>query len=331
MFDIWLERFAALKQRPLIGVVVGLILFACAFSVRQALGADMAHYPFLTFFPAILLTAVIGGMGPAILVAVLSALSAWYFFIPPFESFAIGAPQVVGLAFFSLVAALDIALIEALRNVLLRLVSERQRAQMLLDAREAMFKELQHRVSNNMQFVSSLLAMEQRRFAGTPAGDALEQAAGRLRAMSRIHRRLYDPAQADREFGPLVEDLCHELLQATGAKNIVCRVNVPPVTLPMDRVVTLTLIVNEALTNAVKHAFPDGDAGTIRITLERITDAEYALTVADDGRGLPEGFDAKAAQSLGMRIFHALANQLQGVVSFVNTRPGLEMRLRFQA
>lgn len=241
-----------------------------------------------------------------------------------------GAHVDIGLAFFALVAGLQIALIEMLQRVVQRLHAERARAKALIDAREAMFKELQHRVANNMQFVAGLLAMQQRSVAGTEAGFALEQAVARLRAMSRIHRRLYDPANADRALGPLVEELYHELLEATGAKNLVCRVNIPDTRLPLDRVVALSMIVTEAMTNAVKHAFAEGEAGTISVSLEQAEDGLWAFSVADDGRGMPQDYNPAASTSLGMRIVQSLAQQLGGSFTFApGPVRGSELRLRF--
>lgn len=328
-FDTWVERVVALRQRPAIGALIGIALYGIAFLMRASFGAVMEPYPFLAFFPAILITAFLGGLWPAVGIAALSGLTAWFYFMSPNTIWAVRGSNLLGVLFFVIVSAFTIALIEGLYRVAFRLRAERERASHLLASREAMFKELQHRVANNMQFISGLLSMQQRRLEGTPAADALEQAAARVRAMSRIHRRLYDPASADRAFGPLIEDLCHELLEATGAQNIVCRVDIPPISLSFDHIVPLTLIVNEALTNAVKHAFPDGRKGVIRISLTRENE-HMALIVTDNGQGLPADFDPASASSLGMKIFHALASQINGALKFADKRPGAELQLRFQ-
>lgn len=311
------------------GAFIGLALFAAAFLVRWALADELSAFPFLTFFPAIMLTALLGGVRPAIAITIISAVAAWYYFVPPFQSFSIRPAEIVGLGFFFFVAGVNIGLIELLHHAIRSGRADRARAESLLAAREAMFKELQHRVANNMQFVSSMLTLQQRQVEGTPAAEALAQASARLRAMARIHRRLHDPANADRPFGALVEELCHELLEATGARNIVCRVDIPPLTLAPDRVHTLSMIITEALTNAVKHAFPDGRPGTIRISLERISEQEMSLIIADDGDGVPVGFQPANAASLGMKIMQALAQQLNGVFSFGPGARGAELRLSF--
>ncbi len=329
--DLWVDRLVAMRQRPIVGGLIGLGIYGFALGLRMVTGAVMDPYPFLVFFPAVLATAILGGTWPAIVIAVLSGVTSWFMFMSPSSFWAERGSNVLGVVFFALVTSISILMIEGFYWVAMRLREERQRAEQLLASREAMFKEMQHRVANNMQFIAGLLSIQQKRLEGTPAEPALEEAASRVRAMARIHRRLHDPTTSEAPLGPLIEDLCHELIEATGAKNIVCRVDIPPITLPMDRIVALTMIVNEALTNTVKHAYPDGRHGTIRISLKREDTDQLALRIADDGKGLPAGFDAANAQSLGMRIFQALATQLQGALSFADRNPGAELQLRFQA
>ncbi len=328
-FDLWTERVFALRQNAWAGFSIGAGLFVLAVAIRLALAEELAPFPFLTFFPAIILTAVFGGVRPALIVTLAATLVAWRFFVAP-DGWTLTPSGAVGLAFFISVAIIDVVLIEMLHRIVRRFSTERARTTALLETREAMFKELQHRVANNMQFVSAMLTMQQRQMEGTLAADALEEAAGRFRAMARVHRRLYDPANADRAFGPLVEEVCHELLEATGAKNIVCRVEVADVRMPLDRVLALSMIVTEAMTNAIKHAFPDGRAGTIRITLERLPDNEMAFVIADDGKGMPEAV-SPTSRSLGMRIVQSFAQQLQGEFSYGPAYVGSEFRLRFKA
>lgn len=328
--EIGFERLSALRTNAWARYALGASLFAGAAAVRFLIGDALAPFPFLTFFPAIVLTALAAGLRPALLVTGASALLAWYFFIPPFRSFSLGFGGVLGLLFFVFVAAINISLIELMNRAIERSRQDRARAEMLLAGREAMFKELQHRVANNMQFLSGLLAMQKRAVAGTPAADVLEQAASRLHAMSRIHRRLYDPANAERPFGSLVEELCRELLEATGARNIVCSVDIPPVRLSPDRVHALSMITNEAITNALKYAFPEGRGGTIMLRLEQASDGEYTFIIEDDGPGPPDHFDNSASPSLGMKIMRALAQQLNGVFIFGRGLRGAELRLRFR-
>ncbi len=332
-FDILLERLAALKARPWVGLLIGCILFYAGFLIRLGFPTALEGFPFLPFFPAVIVAALLGGAGPGLAVATLSAATAWFYFVPPFNTWMPTESKTpMSLVFFGVVVGFMVALVEFFHAATARLGSERARVAALLQTREAMFAELQHRVANNMQFVSSMLAMQLRGIEDPVAAASLEQAASRLRAMSRIHRTLYDPANAERDFGPMVEDLCREILEATGARNIVCLVDVPRITMPMERIHALSLIVTEALTNAVKHAFPDGRPGTIRIGLERVSSDEMALVVLDDGRGIPPDYDIAKSPSLGMRIVQSLATQLQGAVTYTNsqTHGGALLRVLFK-
>lgn len=330
-FDIWINRIIAVRSNAWAGLAIGLVLLAIAVGVRMALHTHLAPFPFLTFFPAIILTALLGGARPAAIVAVLSAALAWFMFMGPAASWQFGATAGVGLGFYACVAFIDIALIEMLHRVVSRQQEQRTELARVVQMRESMFKELQHRVANNMQFVAAMLSMQQREHDGTPAALALEQATTRLRAMSRAHRLLYDPANADRMIGPLIEELCHDLLEGTGAKNIVIRVETPDVRLPIDQVLTLSMIITEAITNALKHAFSADGPGTIRITLERLPTNELQLIVADDGAGLPQGVTIESTRSLGMRIVRSLAQQLNGTLTLAPLNPGAALQLRFPA
>jgi len=327
--DTWIDRAIALRQNAWAGFAIGLALLVVALGVRFALKTQLAPFPFLTFFPAIILTALLGGARPAIAVTVLSGIAAWVLFMGPASNGQITPSAIVGIGFYLFVAAIDISLIEMLHRVVQRQREQRAELARAVDMRESMFKELQHRVANNMQFVAAMLGMQQRQVEGTPAAAALEQAGARLRAMSRAHRLLYDPANADRMIGPLIEELCHDLLEATGAKNIVIRVETPDVRMPIDRVLTLSMVITEAITNALKHAYPDGRAGTIRVTLEKLPNDQMALIVADDGVGMKPGANVTQTHSLGMRIARALAQQVRGELSLSPLNPGTALELRF--
>ncbi|MBP1179441.1 sensor histidine kinase [Methylobacterium sp. PvR107] len=144
------------------------------------------------------------------------------------------------------------------------------------------------------------------------AEGALDEARVRLETLSRIHWRLYDPERISRPVGQYLQEPGTDLLDATGAQNGVCRVDVPPLALDLTRLTTLSLPVVEVVTNALKHAFVPGGGGTITIRLERLDLGRLALPVADDGRGMSSGFDPGRNKSLGYRISQGLAGQLGG-------------------
>ena len=328
------EASATLRAHIWFGHAFGIVAVLLALWLRSAAGDVLkGGLPFVTFIPAVVLTAFFGGTVPAVLSAVASVLLGWYFFLPPAHSFALewpSGPTTIG--FFSGVVALDIWLVHVMVRALERLQAARAQADALAERQRTMFTELQHRVANNMQFVSSLLSLQKREVAADPASapKALDEAAERLRTMARIHRRLYDPAASKVGFGQHLREICADLLDATGARNVVCLVEAQPADLPVDTLITLSLIAAEAITNSLKHAWPEGGPGTIRVSLERPEPGRVALSVSDNGRGLPADYDPAKGGSLGQRIIAGLAQQLGGEVS-VAAGGGTTTRVVFAA
>lgn len=327
------EATARLRARPWLGYAFGSAGVLLAFWLRSFIGDELVGYPFITFFPVVVLTAFLGGTGPGVLAAVLSGLASWYFFIPPLQSFDLKWPGgFIAMGFYAALVGLDLYLIHAMVGALERLQAARARADALVERQRTMFAELQHRVANNMQFVSSLLSMQKRKISADPASApaTLDDAVERLRTMARVHRRLYDPAAATMGFGQHLHEICTDLLGAAGGRNIECQVEAPSMDLPVETLITLSLITTEAVTNSLKHAWPEGERGTIRIALERPAPGRVALSVSDDGRGLPADYDPAKGDSLGLRIIRSLVQQLGGELSVAAGR-GTTTRVVFAA
>ncbi|WP_029012397.1 sensor histidine kinase [Niveispirillum irakense] len=274
-------------------------------------------FPFLTFFPAVILTALWAGLWPGILAGVLSGLTAWYFFIPTLNSFDISGPTALALAFYALVIGVDIAIIHLLKSSLQQLRQERGRAQMAeskaLDHarhRDVLFAELQHRVSNNLQIVSALLSLQRAGVSDEKARAALADAANRLALIGSIHRRLYNPGSENVDFGQFLRDLSDDLLTTAGMENVASKVEAVALSLPPHLMVPVALIVAELISNSLEHAFIDRPAGEIAITVQTETPGHIAIAVRDDGRGLPSGFDLEKTESLGLRLVRLLAQQI---------------------
>ena len=172
--------------------------------------------PFLTFFPAVILTSFFAGVWPALLVTALSSLAAWYFFLPPAGSFNIDFSQAFAVTFFTLIAGLMIALMHSLNVAIDRLRAEREKANTLAQQRETMFAELQHRISNNLQLVAALLNLDIARVTDQSAKKALTEATTRLAMIGKLHRQLYDPEGADIDFGVFLKTLCADIIKAWG-------------------------------------------------------------------------------------------------------------------
>ena len=219
------ERLRPVRTHPWLGYAAGLAVFAAGFALRYAAGATLDAVPFITLFPAILVAALVGGLRVGLVVAVLSFFSGWYFFLPPARSWAIrDGDTAATLIFFWITAGIQLYVIEALNRAVDGLSSERDRVDVL-------FRELQHRVANNMSFVASLLRLQRRQVEARPenALSVFDQAQARLETMARIHRRLYDPQSADLPLTAYFEGLVKDILEAAGAKNIACTVEAAPV------------------------------------------------------------------------------------------------------
>jgi two-component sensor histidine kinase len=174
---------------------------------------------------------------------------------------------------------------------------------------ELMKKEIDHRVMNSLQLISGLLSMQGRAFGDSEASGALAVAAHRVSAIAQVHRHIYMSEDvAATECKGYLERLCRDLsgmLQTRNRGDIV--VEGIETEIPTERIVPLGLIINELVTNAVKHG-----AGRITVSLGCTASGDCSLSVSDEGGGLPAGFDPASARGLGMRVVHSLVQQLGG-------------------
>lgn len=287
------------------------ILVAQATVLRYALNPVLPPgYPFLTFFPAVVLTSFLAGWRPGAFAAVASGLISWWAFIPPQQSFAIDGRSAVALGFYVFVVVVDVALIWALDRNVQRLRKEEARSAELAATREILFHELQHRVSNNLQVVSAILQLERSKLSDPEARRALAESASRLALIGRIQRSLHDPERQSTEFEILAGSLSRDALEAAGANGVEVRVSGEASFAP-DQVAPVALILLECVNNAVEHGFAGREGGLLEIRLERTGDV-LRMTVRDDGAGPPEGFDPERRGGLGLSLAGQLARQLGG-------------------
>lgn len=309
------------------------LAWALALVIRYKLeGALPPGFPYLTFFPAILASAYFLGPGPGIAVALASGLSAWYFFIPPLNSFAVSGATVVALAFFAFVAAAEIGLTTLAQRARRELSAEREAKDLLAEQRRLMFHELQHRVSNNLTTVSGLLKLQSRTVADAAAQTALDDSVRRIELISRIMRNLHDPSGQTVDMARFLADTGRDILESSGAAGRVdLKVEAAPLLVGPDVSVPLGLIATELLANTLEHGFPGERSGRIGVSLGiGQQEGRALLQIRDNGHGLPEGFDIDKARSLGLSIARQFAKQLGGTL-LMESRPegGTEARLEF--
>ena len=204
-----------------------------------------------------------------------------------------------------------------LLTVILRDISERTAAEEKLKEsvreKEALLREIHHRVKNNLQVMSSLLGLQARSVSQPLARQAFEDSQGRIHSMALIHEVLCgSPSFSRIDIADYTSQLAAYRLRAHGAgKRIRLTTNLEEAYLDLEKAVPYGIIVNEILTNALRHGFPVGREGEVRITLRQQPNGSTQLTVQDDGVGFPAGFDWLNASSLGFRLIRMLAEQLK--------------------
>ena len=213
--------------------------------------------------------------------------------------------------------------------VLVREVTDLKQAE---EARrkEVLLKEIHHRVKNNLQVISSLLALQAGAAKDPHTRSLLHESRNRVHSMALIHEKLYQSAdERGVSFNTYVRDLAAHLRHSYAGNSdaVKLEIAVEEITLDMDVLVPCGLIINELLSNALKYAFPEGRTGTIRIRMQK-DQRTLTLTVSDDGVGLPAGVDVAAPVSLGLRIVNSLVSQLHGTMA-VGPGPGASFTLTF--
>lgn len=307
--------------RPaLAGYAAAALLVAAAIALRLAAPPAVEGLPFLTVFPAVVLAAYLGGVGPGVLALALGGAGAWYFLIPPARSFELKLPAgAVALAGYLVSGGLMVWVVGALaaasgreraaRLDLTRAVAEKDR---LLRERELLLTEIRHRVGNNLQQITGLLMLHARRIDDPVAHEAFSQAAARVSLFAEVHRSLYRADDDRVALDEVLARLATRLVAAHRPVGVACRVAVAPGFLwPPDRAVPLVMVVHELVCNAIEHGFGDDGTGSITVALDRTAAGLVRLTVADDGRGLPPGVDPQRGDSLGLSIVRAFARQLR--------------------
>ena len=215
-------------------------------------------------------------------------------------------------------------------------ITERQRVQQKLEGalqeKTILLNEVHHRVKNNLQVISSLLNLQASHTDDLRLRAALGESQSRVRAMALTHQLLYERKDYSRiDLGEYLERLVQSLAGSYHeARAQVALTRVLPDErqfVDFERAISCGLVVNELVTNAFKHAFPDGSGGEIRIELQA-ADRDLILTVADDGVGMPEDFDLANVRSLGLQLVSLFAEQIGGRFS-IEPRPGARFSVCF--
>lgn len=201
--------------------------------------------------------------------------------------------------------------------------------QQQLAAKTLQLAEVSHRVKNHLTSIAGTLALQARRSGHETVRGSLQQAQSRIQAVACIHRHLQEDRDDDSlELGTSLTEIAREALAVLGVEDhIAVTISCPQrLVLATDRAVALLLILNELLTNALKHAYPDRSRGSVRVTVTGLP-RQLVLQVDDDGRGLPRDFELRSGTGLGMRIVAGLVAQLNGELQIDAHSPGAHFRV----
>lgn len=208
--------------------------------------------------------------------------------------------------------------------------AENNRAlQKMVSEREWLVRELHHRVKNNLQTIMSLLE-SQSAYLRDDALEAIKESQHRVQAMSLIHQKLYlTDNLATIDMSNYIWDLTDYLLESFPLRACRLSLELDPMTLDVGQAIPIGLILNEAITNALKYAFPNGQEGVITVILKRDQDSpKIVLSIMDDGVGMPEEFMSGKPGSMGLKLIRGLAGELGGKVHLSNEN-GTQIKVEF--
>jgi PAS domain S-box-containing protein len=206
-----------------------------------------------------------------------------------------------------------------------------ERIHAALREKDVLLGEIHHRVKNNLQIVYSLLDLQSARISDQIVLDMLRDSQNRIRSMALIHQTLYQSKDfAEVNFGRFLETLVPTLVASYGVdpNSILLTIDAEQVLLPIDAAIPCGLVVNELISNALKHAFQNRDRGEIQVTLAYEGSSQVRLLVSDNGNGVPDHVDMIRTSTLGLQLVTLLAEQLGGRVEMQRSNP-TQFTLRF--
>lgn len=220
----------------------------------------------------------------------------------------------------------DIVFLQGVANIL-GMAIERQRMEVNLrqavDRQQLLLREVNHRVNNSLQIVAAMLHLQSSQTENSDVRNELREAGTRVAAVARAHQKLYISGQIETlDLGVYLTDVCKDIAASIST----CEINVSAeqrIVIPTDRAITIVLLVNELVTNAIKHAYPQAHC-RVWVTLSRKAEGGILVTVRDEGVGLPANFDVKTGRGLGLRLVKAFTEQLRGELQVVRREPGTE-------
>ena len=218
-------------------------------------------------------------------------------------------------------------------------IAEQERVERELTAslreKEILLHEVHHRVKNNMQVITSLLKIQSGYVRDDDVREMFEECQNRILAMSLVHEKLYKSKDiANVDFKEYIKTLLHDVFWSYGygfgTGRIKLKMNVDDVSLGVSDAMSCGLIINELVSNSLKHAFPEGRSGEVSVSLCSTGKDKFELVVGDDGVGMPQHLDFRSVETLGMHLIILMAeDQLRGTIE-LDITDGTEFKVTFE-
>ncbi len=203
------------------------------------------------------------------------------------------------------------AINEQLEQKIIELTLTEERLKTSLREKEVLLREIHHRVKNNLQVVSSLLNLQARTLKEPAIADLFNESKNRVKIMALVHESLYESDELDRvDYGQYLRRLVNFLFRSYSRNDVTCELHARRVHLDISLAVPCGLIVNELVSNSLKHGFPEGRGGVIGISIDTDENGTVTLKISDDGVGFPQNYDFNNPSSLGLQLVNDLALQM---------------------
>jgi two-component sensor histidine kinase len=313
------RRLAARVPRPLTEVLTGVAMVA-AVGLARALLDPLIHegVPFAFTFLGVVVATLVAGWRAGSVAVVLGLLLVWYFILPVQGSFALADPAMAWwLVLITATQALMVLALGVYQAEMRRGQNERTRRINFLGHA---LREMDHRTRNNFQIVTSLLQLQANRSATDEVKAALREAAERLQAVAAVYAALAPSSQglATVRLQDQLEEICGQIRRGILPEGIVLETQLEPILVTHDTAVALGIVVNELVTNACKHAFPEW-RGSIAGRVHRTGDGAR-IEVSGDGRGMPAAAERKSG--LGTRLIAAFVQRVHGTTEVRSSEAG---------
>ena len=203
-----------------------------------------------------------------------------------------------------------------------------------LEEKKVLLQEIHHRVKNNLAVIISLLKLQSLNIEDEGIIAIFQDSEHRIRAMSLVHEMLYKTKDLSHiDFGSYIETLTQTMLRTyiVSPAIVKVKIDIKDIQLNTDSSITIGLVINELVSNAMKHAFPGGRSGEMSITMKKIdSENNYEILIKDNGVGMPEGIDIRNTDTLGLKmVTNMVERQLSGSIE-MKSEGGTEYKIRFQ-